>query len=85
MSEPEVSDEFLIDLLRERGYEVSKPAEPDLAAKIAAVEQNIDEMGAEPAAPASPEEQRVRFAEQFRDRLNASMSKWYEPGDDRAA
>ncbi len=85
MAEPEVSDELLIDLLRERGYEVSKGPERALAEKVDAVERRIDEMSAEPAEPASPEEQRVRFAEQLRDRLNESMAPWFRPGDDRAA
>jgi len=80
MAEPEVSDEFLIDLLRERGYEVSKP-EADLAEKVASVERKIDEM----REPRSPEERRYRFAEELRDRLNATRSKWYDPGGSDAA
>jgi hypothetical protein len=84
MAEPEVSDEFLIDLLRERGYEVSKP-EADLAEKVASVERKIDEMREPRAEPASPEERRYRFAEELRDRLNATRSKWYDPGGSEAA
>jgi hypothetical protein len=82
---PEISDELLVDMLRERGYDVEKRQETDLAdlaAKVDAVEQRIAEAS---EAPARPEDPRVRFAEELRGRLNASMSKWYEPGDDRAA
>jgi hypothetical protein len=79
-------DETLVDLLVERGYSVEKRQEEpdlaDLAAKVDAVEQSIAEAR---EAPASPGDARVKFAEELRDRLNASMSKWYEPGDGNAA
>jgi hypothetical protein len=91
MPEPEISDELLINMLRERGFEVSKPAEPDLAAKVDAIGEKLDEIrevttsGTERAGPATPEEQRLRFAEALRDRLNASTTPWFTPGDDDAA
>jgi hypothetical protein len=79
---PEIPDETLV----ERGYSVEKRQEEpdlaDLAAKVDAVEQSIAEAR---EAPASPEDARVKFATELRDRLNASMSKWYEPGDGNAA
>ena len=83
---PEIPDETLVDLLVERGYTVEKRQEEpdlaDLAAKVDAVEQSIAEAR---EAPASFGDARVKFAEELRDRLNASMSKWYEPGDGNAA
>jgi hypothetical protein len=81
MAEREIPDELLVGLLVERGYSVEKRQESadlaDLAAKLDAVEQSIAEAR---EAPASPGDARVKFAEELRDRLNASMSKWYEPG-----
>jgi hypothetical protein len=80
-SSSEITDGMLIDLLNERGYDVRKRGEPDLGDKIDAVGQKLDEMRAEPA---SPEEQRVRFAEQLRDRMNESVTPWFTPGGDDA-
>jgi hypothetical protein len=83
---PEIPDETLVDLLVERGYSVEKRQEEpdlaDLAAKVDAVERQIAETR---EAPASREDTKLRFATELRDRLNASMSKWYEPGDGNAA
>jgi hypothetical protein len=82
---PEISDETLVDMLAERGYTVEKQEEvdlADLAEKVDAVERQIAEAR---EAPASPEDVRVKFATELRDRLNASMSKWYEPGGSDAA
>jgi hypothetical protein len=85
---PEIPDELLVDMLNERGYTVEKRQESDLAdladlaAKVDAVEQRIAETR---EAPASPEDVRLKFATELRDRLNANMSKWYEPGGSDAA
>jgi hypothetical protein len=80
MTEPEISDGFLIDMLRERGYEVSRRGEPDLGDKIDAVGQKIDEMR---EAPSSPEDARQRVAEGMLKTLNASRTPWFG-GDDAA-
>jgi hypothetical protein len=86
MAEREIPDELLVGLLVERGYSVEKRQESadlaDLAAKVDAVEQRIAEAS---EAPASPEDVRLKFATELRDRLNANMSKWYEPGGSDAA
>jgi hypothetical protein len=83
---PEIPDETLVDLLVERGYTVEKRQEEsdlaDLAAKVDAVEQRIAEKR---EAPGSLGDARLKFATELRDRLNASMSKWYEPGGSDAA
>jgi hypothetical protein len=82
---PEISDETLITLLTARGYEVSKQRDPELASlaeKVAEVERRFAEAS---EASATPEDPRVKFATELRDRLNASMSKWYEPGGTDAA
>ena len=82
---PEISDETLVDMLAERGYTVEKQEEvdlADLAEKVDAVERQIAETR---EAPASREDTRLKFATELRDRLNASMSKWYEPGGSDAA
>jgi hypothetical protein len=82
---PEISDETLVDMLAERGYTVEKQEEvdlADLAEKVDAVERQIAEAR---EAPASREDTKLRFATELRDRLNASMSKWYEPGGSDAA
>jgi hypothetical protein len=82
---PEISDETLVDMLAERGYTVEKQEEvdlADLAEKVDAVERQIAETR---EASASREDTKLRFATELRDRLNASMSKWYEPGGSDAA
>jgi hypothetical protein len=51
-----------------------------------APEEREPEREPEPARrPATPEEERIAFAEALRDRLNASTSTWYEVGADDAA
>jgi hypothetical protein len=86
MSKSEIPDELLIGLLVERGYSVERRQEgpdlADLAEKVDAVERQIAETR---EAPASREDTKLRFATELRDRLNASMSKWYEPEDGNAA
>jgi hypothetical protein len=79
MTEPEVRDEALIALLRERGYEVTREPEDDLVQKVISLEGKIEEMRNQ--APSSPEEERQRCAEELLDTLNRSITKWHSPGE----
>jgi hypothetical protein len=96
MSEPEIGDEMLAALLRERGYEVTKRDEPSLAEKVDDVAAKLDEIR---VAPHSPEEEQEQaqpprdpewaFAEGLRDALDRARSPWYSTselgGDDGEA
>jgi hypothetical protein len=82
---PEITDETLITLLAARGYEVSKRQDADLAdlaEKVDAVERQLAEAR---EASASPEDARVKFAEEIRDALNRSLTPWHSPGGSDAA
>ena len=87
MSEPEIGDEMLAALLRERGYEVTKRDEPNLSDKIDAVAGNLLEIREHPDSPEDeqerpqpPRDPERAFAEGLRDALNKSRSRWYSLG-----
>jgi hypothetical protein len=88
MSEPEIENEMLAGLLRERGYEVTKRDEPSLAEKVDGVAAKLDEMREQSASPEEEQEQpqpphdpEQRFAEGLRDELNRARSAWYSLGE----
>ena len=51
-----------------------------LSEKLDRVEAKLQPMAEEPSAPTSPEDERQRFAEELRDTMNRSVSRWHEPG-----
>jgi hypothetical protein len=81
MSEPEIRDETLIALLKERGYRVEKQEDEgrSLAEKIDRIEAKLTERSE------SPEEERQRLAEALLGALNRSRTPWIEPGGPDAA
>jgi hypothetical protein len=83
MSESEIPDEMLVDLLRGRGYDVTKRDEPNLSDKIDTIGTKLDALREEPRSP--EEEQQYRLAEQLRDHMNRSLGHWYGPGGSDAA
>ena len=81
MVEPEVKNETLIALLEERGHTVTQQEET-LGQKVADLEDKIRELS---EAPTTPEQQEQALAEQVRDHMNASLTRWHSPGGDDAA
>jgi hypothetical protein len=82
LSEPEISDERLAEILRARGFDVSKREQSEPVTQ----EQVKDWIRQELESTAQDEEKPAEqtFAESYRDALDRSRSRWFgeeEPPD----
>ena len=83
-------DEALL-VAKAAGFDVSdlerqtqqNASETDLRSKVESLEAKLAQLSE--ATPPSPQEQELALAEQLRDHMNASLTRWHSPGEPDAA
>ncbi len=85
--EPEITPEQAMEAVKAAGLDPDRTVSEQVAAPGQVDERTVKGWVSEAVAeaqPASAEEQALRFAEQFRDKLDAAQSRWFSVGGNDA-